>query len=92
MRTTVTDATGNLDIFGDICDLVCVYVCVCFVNTVSLYRSKGTCVFVCEGVRVFVCVCVVAARNFCACVWVSLYECAWVYGRRSDALYMCMWV
>ena len=71
MRTTVTDTTGNLDIFGDICDLVCVYVCVgvcvCFVDTVSLYRSKCTCVFVREGVRVFVCVCVVAARNFCAC-------------------------
>jgi len=46
---------------------VCVGVCVCFVNTVSLYRSKCTCVFVCEGARVFVCVCVVAARIFCAC-------------------------
>ena len=71
VRTTVTDATRNLDIFGGMCDLVCVYVCVgaCvfFVDTVSLYRSKCTCVFVCEGVTVFVCVCVLAARNFCAC-------------------------
>ena len=33
---------------------VCVSVCVCFVDLVSLYRSKYTCVFVCEGVRVFV--------------------------------------
>ena len=71
MRTTVTDATRNLDIFGDMCDLVCVYVCVgvrvCFVDTVSLYRSKCTCVFVCEGVTVFVCVCVLATKNFYAC-------------------------
>ena len=71
MNTIVTDATRNLDIFGDMRDLVCVYVCVgvcvCFVDTVSLYRSKYTCVFVCEGVRVFVCACVLVARNFCAC-------------------------
>ena len=70
MRTTVTDATRNLDIFGDMCHFVCVYVCVgvcvCFVDILSLYRSKCTCAFVYECVRVFVCVCVLAARNVSA--------------------------
>ena len=70
MHTAVTDATGNLDIFGDICDLVCVHmcvgVCVCFVIQCRCTDQSDMCV-VCEGVRVFVCVCVVATRNFCAC-------------------------
>ena len=57
-----------------------------------LWRSKCACVFVCIGVWVFVCVCVVTARNFCACAWVNLYVCTWVYGRRSVALYMYMLV
>ena len=64
---TLVEISISLATYAIWCVCICVSVCVCFVNTVSLYRSKCTCVFVCEGVRVFVCVCVVATRNFCAC-------------------------
>ena len=48
--------------------------------------------FVCVGLCVLSCVCVVAARNLCVCECVSLCVCAGVHGRRTDTLYMYMWV